>query len=47
MRTIDADALNEIGTTVLPITYDDVKNYSDNLFALLDALKEVKKNEID
>lgn len=33
------------GTKVLPITYEEVKKYSDNLFALLDALKEVKKND--
>lgn len=30
----------EIGTKALPITYEEVKEYSDNLFALLDALKE-------
>lgn len=35
----------ETGTKALPITYEEVKAYSDNLFALLDDLKEVKKNE--
>ena len=35
----------EIGTKALPITYEEVKEFSDNLFALLDDLKEVKKNE--
>ena len=33
----------EIGTKALPITYEEVKEYSDNFFALLDDLKEVKK----
>lgn len=39
------EAKEETGTQALPITYEDVKNYSDNLFALLDDLKEVKKND--
>lgn len=33
----------ETGTKALPITYEEVKEYSDNLFALLDELKEVSK----
>ena len=34
----------ETETKALPITYEEVKEYSDNLFALLDALKEVRNN---
>lgn len=40
MRLIDADALKEeTGTKALPITYEEVKEFSANLFALLDDLK--------
>ena len=45
-RYLRREEMSEIkGTKVLPITYEEVKKYSDNLFALLDALKEVKKND--
>ena len=33
------------GTIVLPITYEEVKEYSETLLSLLDVLAEVRRNE--